>query len=269
MSPVAYQRSGARPSFRHLVTLGRLLFLRDFRFRYRQAFLGYLWAVARPLMAVLPLILVGSAFGLGGDMSTAEYALFALSGFLMWQVFWDAVIAPQWIARRLRRTFTEGPLRPEAVIAAGAGLVLFNTMFYSAIFIAAYVITRTVPPATFPLGLLAFPVILLGGLTIGAFFVPLTFVYLDFRFGLPLLSPALLWTAPIIYAAPEDGLLAVVNRWNPLTYLINIPRQWLVQGATDDDPLFLVCASVFAVLFLVTLRFFRRAMPMAVQSLPH
>ena len=87
MSPVAYQRSGARPIFRHLVRLGKLLFLRDFRFRYRQTLLGYLWAVARPLMAVLPLTLVGSAFGLGGDMRTADYALFALSGFLMWQVF--------------------------------------------------------------------------------------------------------------------------------------------------------------------------------------
>lgn len=268
MSSAAYRHTGSRPGFRQLLRLGQLLVLRDFRFRYRQAFLGYVWAVARPLLAVLPLILVGSAFGLGGDMSTAEYALFALSGFLLWQVFWDAVISPQWIARRLRRVFTEGPLRPEAVIAAGAGNVAFNTMFYVALFIAAYVMTGTVPPLTLPLGLLAFPVIVLGGLTIGALVVPLTFVYLDFRFGLPLLSPALLWTAPIIYAAPEDGLLAVVNRWNPLTYLINVPRQWLVLGSTDDDPWFLVCAAALAVLALLTLRFFRRAMPIAVESLP-
>jgi lipopolysaccharide transport system permease protein len=251
-----------------LVRLGRLLFLRDFRYRYRQAFLKYAWAVARPLMGVLPLILVGNAFGLGGDMSASEYALFALSGFLMWQMFWDAVISPQWIARRLRRTFVDGPLRPEAVVAAGAGLVIFNSMFYGGLFAVAYALTRTVPPSTLPLGLLALPVIVIGGLTIGAFFVPLTFVYLDFRFGLPLLAPLLLWTAPIIYTAPEAGLLAVVNRWNPLTYLINIPRGWLVIGAGDNDPLFLVCAIVFAGLAFCILRFFRRAMPLAVQSLP-
>ena len=90
-----YHRGGRQQSVRHLVQLGGLLVLRDFRFRYRQAYLGYLWAVARPLFAVLPLILVGNAFGLGGeDMGAAEYALFALSGFLLWQVFWDAVISP-------------------------------------------------------------------------------------------------------------------------------------------------------------------------------
>ena len=186
------RHTGPGPSVRQLIRLGRLLFLRDLRYRYRQAFLRYLWAVARPLFAVLPLIMVGSAFGLGAEMSTREYALFALSGFLMWQLFWDAVISPQWIARRLRRTFVEGPLRPEAVIAAGAAYVAFNSLFYVSIFVVAYGLTRTVPPMTLPLGLLAVPVIVLGGLTIGAAFVPLTFVYLDFRFGLPMLSPVLL-----------------------------------------------------------------------------
>ena len=73
-----------------------------------------------------------------------------------------------------------------------------------------------------------------------------------FATGLPLLSPVLLWTAPIIYAAPEEGVLAVVNRWNPLTYLINIPRQWLVLGATDNDSLFLVCAAMLAALSVLS-----------------
>ena len=255
-------------SLRQLIRVGWLLFLRDFRARYRQAFFKYVWAVARPLMAVVPLILVGNAFGFGGDMSASEYVLFALSGFLLWQVFWDAVVAPQWLGRRLPRTFVDGPLQPEAVVTAGACLVMFNSLFYGALFVVAYVLTPATPPLTLPLGLLALPVIVLGGLTVGAFFVPLTFVYLDFRFGLPMLAPALLWTAPILYAAPEAGLLAVVNRWNPLTYLINIPRRWLVSGTTDNDLLFVVCAGVFAVLAIVMLMFFRRAMPLAVQSLP-
>ena len=261
-------QSTQQSSVRQLVFVGRLLFLRDFRARYRQAFLKYVWAIARPLMAVLPLILVGNAFGFGGDMSASEYVLYALSGFLLWQMFWDAVIAPQWLGRRLRRTFVDGPLRPEAVLTAGAGLVLFNSMFYGTLFLSAYLLTSASPPLTLPLGVLALPVIVSGGLIVGAFFVPLTFVYLDFRFGLPMLAPVLLWTAPILYAEPETGLLAVVNRWNPLTYLINIPRRWLVSGATDNDLLFLMCVALLAVLAGGIYLFFQRAMPLAVQSLP-
>ena len=48
-----YHRHGRDQSVRRLVQLGGLLVLRDFRFRYRQAYLGYLWAVARPVFAVL------------------------------------------------------------------------------------------------------------------------------------------------------------------------------------------------------------------------
>lgn len=263
-----YRHTGRGTSLRQLLVLGKTLVLRDFRFRYRQAYLGYLWAVARPVVGVLPLILVGNAFQLGGDMEAAEYALFAMSGFLMWQMFWDAVISPQWIARRVRRVFKEVPFSPESLVAAGAGLVVFNALFYGVIFVIACLLTRTVPPPTLPLALIALPFIVLGGLAIGAFFISLTFVYLDFRFGLPLLSPLLLWTAPIIYVTPEDGVLAVINRWNPLTYLINIPREWLISGLSGNDSLFLVCALAFVVLFGVTLRFLQRSLPVAVQSLP-
>ena len=132
----------------------------------------------------------------------------------------------------------------------------------------ASVLARTVPPSTVWLTLLAFPIIVIGGLAIGTVFVPLTFVYLDFRFGLPLLSPFLLWTAPILYVSPEEGVLAVVNRWNPLTYLINVPRQWLVRGTTGDELTFLFCAVAFGALFWLGLRFLRRALPLAVESLP-
>lgn len=264
----SYARAGRRPSLRLLIEQGRLLVLRDFRFRYRQAYLGYVWAVARPVAGVLPLILVGNAFGLGGDMAAGEYALFAVSGFLLWQLFWDSVISPQWLARRLRRTFKEAPLRPESVMAAGTGLVLFNASFYAGIFLLASGLTRTVPPSTFWLAVLACPVIVLAGLAVGAFFVPLTFVYLDFRFALPLLSPFLLWTAPILYTSPDTGLLATVNRWNPLTYLINIPRQWLVRGNDGDELVFLACAVAFIGMFWLGIRFLRRALPMAVESLP-
>ena len=264
----SYARAGRQPSLSLLIEQGRLLVLRDFRFRYRQAYLGYVWAVARPIAGVLPLILMGSAFGLGGDMSAGEYALFAMSGFLMWQLFWDSVVSPQWLARRLRRVFQEAPLRPESVIAAGTGLVLFNAAFYAGVFILASGLTRTVPAATFWMAVLACPVIVAGGLAVGAVFVPLTFVYLDFRFALPLLSPFLLWTAPILYVSPDTGLLATVNRWNPLTYLINIPRQWLVRGSDGDELVFVACAVAFMALFWLALRFLRRAMPMAVESLP-
>lgn len=251
-----------------IVRLGWLLFLRDFRLRFRQTYLGYFWAVGKVLFGGLPLILVGSSFNLGGDRSKGEYAVYALAGLIAWQIFWDAVVSPQWVARRMRRMLADLALPVEAILVAGCWYVLFHAAIYVVLVAAALAVFRLPPPLTLPLGLLALPALVFAGVAIGMWFVPLTFVYLDFRYGLPFLSPVLLWTAPIFYEMPQQGLLRQVNLWNPLTYLVDNPRQWLVEGLTGHDLAFVACMVAFAVLFAVGLRFYRRAMPIAVERLP-
>jgi ABC-type polysaccharide/polyol phosphate export permease len=53
-------------------------------------------------------------------------------------------------------------------------------------------------------------------------------VLTDVRYALPLLQSLLFLTAPIAYPAPESGLLAQLNRANPLTALAAAP---LAPGA--------------------------------------
>ena len=253
---------------RAITRLGWLLFLRDFRMRFRQTYLGYFWAVGRVLFGGLPLILVGSSFNLGGDRSKSEYVVYALAGLVAWQIFWDGVISPQWVARRMRRILTELALPIESILIAGGFYALFHAAIYLALIFAALAVFRVPPPTTLPLGVLSMPALVFAGVAIGMWFVPLTFVYLDFRYGLPFLSPVLLWTAPVFYAMPESGLLREVNRWNPLTYLIDDPRQWLTVGRSGHEFAFVVCLAIFAVLFSIGLWFYRRAMPIAVERLP-
>ena len=254
---------------RYLVHLGWLLFLRDYHLRYRQTYLGSLWAVSKVVLTGLPLVLVGGHFGMGGDRSPMAYAAFALVGLIIWQIFWDAVISPQWIARRMRKLCTEIAFPRAAIVIAGCGYVLFNATIYLVLIGVAMLVFQVAPPATLALGLIALPGLIVAGLAVGMFFVPLTYVYLDFRYGLPFLSQFLLWTAPIFYVSqPDQKLLYTINRLNPLTYLIDIPRQWVVAGPTADDWLFAPCILAFAGVFVLGARFYRRAMPLAIERLP-
>jgi lipopolysaccharide transport system permease protein len=254
----------------HRVTrLGRLLFLRDFRLRYRQTYFGYLWAVIKVLAPSVPMILVGAQFGLGGERSASGYALYALVGVVLWQVFWDSVLFPQWVARRMRRMLSEALFPYEAILCAATGYVLFNAGLYLMVVIAATAVLGGGIPATVPLGLISIPGLIMSGLAIGMVFVPFTFVYLDFRYALPMASPVLLWTAPIFYESPDSGLVHILNVWNPLTYLIGIPRSWLTEGVTGNDGAFLVSLVVFGLIFLPAHFFFRRAIPIGVERLTH
>lgn len=265
--PVRPNLASSRRRARMLLRLGWLLFLRDFRYRYRQTYLGYVWAVSRLLFGGLPLILVGSHFGLGAGRTPVTYAVYALTGYILWQILWDSLNYPQWFGRRLRKTVADTAFPREALLVGAACYVLFNTSVYLPLLAVAFVAFQVPPPPTVVLGLLAVPVIVLAGLTIGAVIVPLTFVYLDFRYGLPFLSSVLLWTAPILYAPPERGVLRVVSTWNPLTYLIDVPRHWIVSGFRAGDVTFLLSTVVCAGLFVASLRFYRRMMPRAIQCL--
>jgi lipopolysaccharide transport system permease protein len=213
--------------------------------------------------------MVGSQFGMGGERPVSSYAVFALSGLVLWQIFWDSVTMPQWVTRRLRRLLSEARFSYQAILVAATSYVLFNGSLYLLLIVGTMLISRTPLPSTAVLGLLAIPGIVLSGLAIGMFFVPFTFVYLDFRYGLPMVSPVLLWTAPIFYESPDSGFLHVLNTWNPLTYLVAIPRSWLTEGFVGNDIGFVLSLIVFGLIFVPAHRFYNRAIPIGVERVAH
>lgn len=249
--------------------LGRLLFLRDYRIRARQTYLGSVWLVSQPLLSFLPVVLVVSQLGLVAGKDPKTYALHGIAGLLLWQMFWDGFYNPQWLARRVRGLLSEAAIPLESVLVASSGYALFNACVYLALLVVAYASLGMMPPVSALAGMLATPLMILAGLAFGVFLVPVSFVYLDVRFGLPLLAPALMWSAPILYDTPASGPLHWVNLLSPLTYLVNTPRHWLTVGWQVNDGSYFVAMALAGLLLTAGLRFFRRAMPRALECLPH
>ena len=146
---------------RNLFHLGFLLFLRDFQYRFKLAYFGYVWACLRPLLVGLPIILVGNQFNLGADDRLGiSYPLFAFAGLILWQVFWDALFYPQWVMRRSRKLITRVRFPYKLVLVAGCFYVLFNLVFYTALLGAALVIFGAKPGPQIFLGLLSLPLLI-------------------------------------------------------------------------------------------------------------
>lgn len=261
----ALEAPGARATPGGLLWLGWQLFLRDFRRRYRQAFFGYFWAVARILMVGGPMILIGSQFGMGGEGSGVPYIAYSFCGVLLFQCFFDGIVMPQWIGRRLRTVVRELPIPYEAIVVAGVFQVLLNVFSGSLALAVIFAIFKVALPATFPLVLIGIPAMLVVGLAFGIFFLPMTYVYLDIRYSLPFLSPILMLTAPIVYAAPQSGPLALVNSLNPLTVLVGVTRSWMLTGFDGREPIFLGAVLGALALLAYGRRFLRRAMPAAIE----
>lgn len=249
-----------------IFNIGWLLFKRDFQYRYRLTYFGYTWAFVRPLLSVVPLILVGKQFNFGANIQGVSYEVFSFVGFILFQVFFDSILMPQWFIRRIRKIVKDIAFPHAAIIWGSCCYILFNLAIYIVELALLFVLFKVPLHPSMVLALLGIPAILISGLSIGIIIAPITFIYLDFRYGLPIVTGLLLWITPILYISPEKGLLHTINKFNPLTYLINVPRAWLI-GIASDTQLFILCFSIFAGMFLLGMKFYHRAMSIAIDRI--
>lgn len=128
--------------------------LRTVKTRYKRSMLGVAWSLAQPFMTMAAVALVfSSVFG----YSARSYALFVLSGLLVWNFFAQSVLAAmndlRWSGGLLDRVYM--PKATFAVAAVGTGLVNF------VLTLVAYLALAVVLDGSLKLTLLLFPIPLL------------------------------------------------------------------------------------------------------------
>lgn len=255
-----------KTSIRNTLQLGWLIFVRDFQWRYKLTFLGYLWAILKPLFVGLPIIIVGKRFNLAAEESAGgNYAIYAFSGFVFFRIFFDAVECPQIVMWRARRVLQAVKIPYGAVIAAACYYVLVNVCIYVCLLAAAIIVFNASLRSTAWLAAVSVPLFVLAGLSLGIMFAPIALFYLDIRYSLGVLSGVLMWVTPVFYEMQTEGLVGAINRWNPLTHLISVPRYWLIGGAECSRADFLLSVTCFGILLALALRFYYKSVPIAVE----
>lgn len=250
-------------SIQNALWLGGFIFYRDFQWRYRITFLGYLWAIIRPLFMALPIIFVGKQFNLADE--SINYEAYAFTGFIFFKIFTDAIEFPQLVMWRARKIMKDIAPPFISIIIAGCYYVIINLCVYAVLLIIAFFVFDATLQPTFIFGFLCIPLFIFAGLSLGIVFSPFALFYLDLRYGFAYISTVLMWFCPIFYTIPHGGLIGIVNRWNPLTYLISVPRFWILGGVAYSDNMFLLSSIIFIILFLLALRFYNKAMPIAIE----
>jgi lipopolysaccharide transport system permease protein len=87
-------------------------------------------------------------------------------------------------------------------------------------------------------------------LTLGCGFILslLNALFRDISHVVSLAATFLLFVTPILYAEPKSRLFKAINNWNPLSALVNGPRDLVIEGRIQE-PLEYVLFSLFSVLF--------------------
>ncbi|ASV56830.1 hypothetical protein LJPFL01_3467 [Lelliottia jeotgali] len=215
---------------RHIVTQ---LMWRDLTVRYRQTWLGWLWAVFSPLMNLAMYYLVfGLLVRLNPPDYSVPYALVLLSGLLVWMLFQSTVNA---VADSLLNNIhlVKKIYFPRTVLTlAGTGVSLGDFAIALVLFVLLAA-TVGLPPslAKMPLLLLCTALVAMSGWGLGCLLAVAKLRFRDVRHAMPLLMQSLFYATPVVWTpgllSPRlQDLLAL----NPLYGLVTLFRFALLDG---------------------------------------
>lgn len=209
----------------------------DFKLRYQNSLLGYLWSLLKPLLLFAILYIVFTKF-LHIGRGIPNYAVSLLLGIVLWNFFVESTSnALKSIVGRgalIRKINIPRYLIPVSVIASALINLLLNLVV---VFIFVFIASDT------PLSLVSivvFPLLLLELITVSvavSFFLSAVYVkYRDMEHIWDVVKQALFYLVPIIYPLSmiPNEMIQKVLLLNPLAQIIQDARAVITYGGTDQ-----------------------------------
>src|SRR4051812_8490133 len=250
--------------WRELLSHRELLFFliwRDVKVKYKQAILGFAWALFVPVISMMLFTFIGKAAGFDKKVPLGiPYPVFVYAGLLPWLFLQSSITngGMSLISQQnlLTKIYMPRLFMPAATI--GGALV---DMTLSVVVLSGVMFWYGYHP--YWSHLLAFPLLLGHAIVCGlgcAFLLSaLTVNFRDMRFLIPFLSQILMWVSAAVYPA---RIFANHEKWlivNPLYGIIAAFKWMLVRDMALNRPALIVSAIESIVLFVFGLFYFKRA----------
>jgi lipopolysaccharide transport system permease protein len=229
------------------------LFRRDFLTGYRQSFFGILWAFIIPLVSVGTFILLSQSGLLAVGNISSPYPIYALFGLAIWQLFSTGLAAGSSSLVQAGSMISKINFSKKSLVIASMGKTLVAFLIQLALVFGAFVVFGFVPR----IGILLLPLLILPMVlaTLGLSFIfsLLNGIIRDFGSLLAILTTFLLLGTPVLYGRPSTGMLSQVTMYNPLYYLVSVPRDLALVGSTSEWFGFLISSGLGIFAFFLSL----------------
>jgi lipopolysaccharide transport system permease protein len=232
---------------------------RDIKVKYKQTFLGVVWALLQPLAFMLLFTFIFSRT-LKLDFSVnIPYPVFVLSGIIIWNLF-NASVSHAGESMIQNAAIIKKIYFPRLIIPTSALLVsLFD-------FVMAFIIFLTITLYYQPIqwtAILYFPaailLCILAAFGAGSFLSALNIKYRDFRYASPFLLQLLFFASEVIYpiSVIENKQIKFLLAMNPVNGVLELFRAPLTN-AVPDMAILLISIGTTLLLCIVGLLYFRK-----------
>ena len=222
-----------RQRYRYSVILLRELVRTDFKVRYQNSFLGYVWSLLKPLLLFIILYFVFTKFlKVGNDVP--YYPVYLLLGLLFWNFFVEVTVGS------VQSIVGKGDLIRKinfpkyVIILAGVASALINFLLTS-IVVVVFMIVEKVPVSWQALILIPLIIELILIALVLAFFLSAAFVrYRDVSYIWDVIIQAVFYATPILYPLSRiPHFFAKIMILNPFAEGIQDARYVLITHSTE------------------------------------
>jgi len=226
----------------------------DLRTRYRGSFLGLLWTVLNPILMTCILWVVFSRFG---RIEEKNYALFLLSGFMVWTFFTQSVTQSMnsIIKNRglMQQIYVPKIVFPIAMIASNAVNFVFFLVAY--IIIAMFTNVGLSPTILMVIPVLGVTCLLAAGF--GLAIAALNVFFRDFTHLTDVILRALFYLTPILYPPDIFGeTVSTILRLNPVYYPVVLTRDALYYHTLSTPDIWVMGLGTASIVFGIGLAIF-------------
>jgi homopolymeric O-antigen transport system permease protein len=232
---------------------------RDVKVKYKQTYLGILWALLQPLgLMLIFTFLFSKTFRI--NTSPIPYPVFVLSGLILWNLF-NASVSHAGESMIQHANIIKKIYFPRLIIPCSSILVsLFDFMMAFIIFIIICFVYKQSLHWTaifyFPAGII---MTLLSAFGLGSFLAALNVKFRDFRYVVPFMLQVLFFATQAIYPlrSIHQSWLKYIFALNPVNGAIELFRAPLTNTSPDLAVIGISLASALMLTF-IGLFYFRK-----------
>jgi lipopolysaccharide transport system permease protein len=243
------------------------LFRRDLAARYRQTLLGYVWAILPPLVTSFAFIAMNSSNVVEFDKSPIEYAAFVTAGTIYFNLFLESFRSPIRLVTASQRMLARLNFPREAIFLAGIASAIFTFLISTLLLVGVLIFVGQGVQLSVLIAIVPLTGLLLLGTGLGVLIVPLGVLFQDVQHVINTLMFGLMLITPVAYVRPDDGKLATINEWNPLTPLIESARDLTFIGVESGMTPAIIVTGIGFLTLIVGWIVFRLAVPIFIERL--
>ena len=248
-----------------LVRNRELLFFlvwRDVKAKYKQATLGFMWALLVPVMSML----IYSVFGMLANLDDklqikVPYALYVFAGLIPW-LFIQRALSDGGMSLVTQQSLLSKVYMPRLFLptaACGNALVDMLIALFVMVVLASYYMATAGFVPTYKLAFLPLAILLaiIAGVGIACLSSAAIVTYRDLKFIVPFFGQFGLWLSAVIYPPETLGEYRWLLAFNPLAGVISAFRSCIV-GMPWDWPLLISSIVMCPLLLVVGVFYFKR-----------